>query len=105
MNETRPGDGVAAPPDDDRFHAVHVPGGPAYTELDWEPVRSGGAARVRSYTCDCRPTFYELCYGNGQAFIRRTRRTDGQTLVDECARGRPAKTMVVWFMLLSGEAT
>ena len=48
MNETRTGDNAALP-DHDRFHSVHVPGRPSYTELDWEPLRTDGAARVRSY--------------------------------------------------------
>nr|SBO93266.1 hypothetical protein BN4615_P2780 [Nonomuraea gerenzanensis] len=66
-------------------------------------MRPGRRARVRDYTCDCKVTFYELCHSGGQCFIRRTRRINGEVLVDECARGRTAKTMEVWAKLLRGE--
>ncbi|TDD47290.1 hypothetical protein E1286_17970 [Nonomuraea terrae] len=106
MISNRPGDGPAEdlPAEEGRFHSAHVPDVPGCTELDWEPVRNGGYARVRAYTCDCQPTFYELCYAHGQAFIRRTRRMNGKTLIDECAHGRPVKTLAVWAMLLAGAA-
>ncbi|TYB61409.1 hypothetical protein FXF51_28565 [Nonomuraea sp. PA05] len=67
-------------------------------------MRYGNRARVRDYTCDCRPTFYELCHSGGECFIRRTRRLNGQVLVDECMRGRTARTLEAWTRLLAGEA-
>ncbi|MER6002520.1 hypothetical protein ABT120_28375 [Nonomuraea angiospora] len=30
--------------------------------------------RVASWTCECRPTTYELCGAAGQGFVRRTDR-------------------------------
>ncbi|SDL87611.1 hypothetical protein [Nonomuraea jiangxiensis] len=90
------------PEDDDRFHSIHVPEpNPDYPPLRWEPLRPhGDRARVRDYTCSCQPTYYELCQIGGEYFIRRTRIVDGETVVDETARGRRAQTMIVWANLL-----
>ncbi|MGN9838105.1 hypothetical protein ACTMTI_08280 [Nonomuraea sp. H19] len=77
---------------------------PGYTPLRWDPIWSPGErVRVREYTCDCQPTFYELCQAGGLRFIRRTRRKGAEILIDECAHSRHVKTMIVWAKLLSGQ--
>ncbi|MEV0384207.1 hypothetical protein [Nonomuraea sp. NPDC050643] len=90
-------------PDHHRHHSPHVPvPGPGCEKLTWEPLGPGGMkARVRDYTCDCQPTYYELCQSGGQHFIRRTRRIGDEVVVDECARGRHTKTIVIWGKLLA----
>lgn len=73
------------------------------TQLRWDPVSPySGRVRVRDYTCDCQPTFYELCEAGGLLHIRRSRRKGGTTLIDESAFNRRAKAMEVWALLLSG---
>ncbi|WP_138692065.1 hypothetical protein [Nonomuraea zeae] len=73
--------------------------------LMWEPLHpTSGQIRVRDYTCDCEATSYELCQSGGLYFIRRTRRVNGVELIDECARSRLSKTLIVWGQLLLGSA-
>ncbi|TDD18619.1 hypothetical protein [Nonomuraea diastatica] len=93
-------------PADDRFHSAHVPEpGPGFARLTWDPVwAAGNRIRVCDYTCDCVPTFYELCQAGGQYFIRRTRRVGGEVLVDQCALGGRAQTLLVWIKVLTGVA-
>ncbi|TMR89360.1 hypothetical protein EJK15_61240 [Nonomuraea basaltis] len=91
-------------PSDDWCIGVHVPELRAgYTLLKWESTRPPAErVRVREYTCDCQPTFYELCQAGGLLFIRRTRRRGREILIDESAPTRYAKAMIVWGRLLSG---
>ncbi|SEF59371.1 hypothetical protein SAMN05444920_101153 [Nonomuraea solani] len=94
----------SVPPDDGRYHSPHVQPRPDCERLRWEALWPGAkSARVRSYTCSCRPTFYELCQSGGTVFIRRTRRIRGEEVIDESSRGRPAKVEAVWRKLMTGE--
>ncbi|NBE97475.1 hypothetical protein FE391_29610 [Nonomuraea sp. KC401] len=93
-------------PADDRFHSAHVPElCPGFIRLTWDPVWAvEKRIRVCDYTCDCVPTFYELCQAGGQYFIRRTRRVGGEVLVDQSALGGRAQTFLVWIKVLTGVA-
>lgn len=76
-----------------------------HLSIDWQPIRSGTErVRIQDYTCDCQPTFYELCQAGGLLFIRRTRRTPNHLLVDESPRAGMLNTLILWASLLQGSA-
>ncbi|TMR14307.1 hypothetical protein ETD86_29005 [Nonomuraea turkmeniaca] len=90
-------------PSDDSCMGTHVPvPRSGYTPLRWDPEQPGARARVRAYTCDCQPTYYELCQAGGLLFIRRTRRSGREIQVDEGARLRQSEAMIMWTRLLEG---
>ncbi|MFD1932061.1 hypothetical protein ACFSKW_11310 [Nonomuraea mangrovi] len=74
-----------------------------HVRLDWQPPY-GALARVRpvAWTCTCRATFYELCEGGGQAFIRRTVQLDDKPEISETYRWLIAEARLVWTALLAG---
>ncbi|RVX38059.1 hypothetical protein EDD27_0349 [Nonomuraea polychroma] len=94
------------PPSNDSCLGIHVPEPrPNRTVLRWAPVQpTAGRVRVRAYTCDCQPTFYELCQAGGQLFIRRTQRLGARVLVDESEPFRYAKALIMWTKLMEGLA-
>ncbi|MFI6630758.1 hypothetical protein ACIBI7_17960 [Nonomuraea fuscirosea] len=60
--------------------------------------------RVRSHTCGCSPTSYELCAAAGLAFIRRTVRSSAGTHVSDSPWLRRAEADQLWTALLEGRA-
>lgn len=82
------------------FHSAHP-----------EPLKDGhtriraASIRVRSHTCDCTPTPYELCEAAGLAFIRRTVRSSAGTHVSgDSPWLRRAEADKLWTALLEGRA-
>jgi hypothetical protein len=65
------------------------------------PTRFGDHYRVRSWTCDCRKVYYELCAAGGLAFLRRVAQGDPPT-VHESARMPHAQAREMWTALLTG---
>lgn len=76
-----------------------------HTMIDWsDPALRCSSVRVRSYTCDCVPTVYELCTAGGLAHIRRTVRWAGGKRVSESPWLPAAEAMRLWDRLLAGDA-
>ncbi|MEU7892960.1 hypothetical protein AB0B45_08840 [Nonomuraea sp. NPDC049152] len=77
----------------------------AYVPIDWaaEAPRAD-RVRVKSFTCDCMPVFYELCQAAGLMFIRRLSRGGDVTVVHESPWLRSALVEELWEELLRGEA-
>ncbi len=74
-----------------------------HVRLEWrKPYRTPDRVRPMAWTCACRATFYELCAGGGQAFIRRTVQFDGNVTVHESPRWPVNEARTVWMALLSG---
>lgn len=67
-------------------------------------IARAASIRVRSHTCGCTPTSYELCEAAGLAFIRRTVRSSAGTHVSESPRLRRAEADKLWTALLAGRA-
>ncbi|WP_431898674.1 hypothetical protein [Nonomuraea sp. bgisy101] len=77
----------------------------AYEPIDWAiEVPRADRVRVKSYTCDCVPVFYELCQAAGLMFIRRLSRGGDVTVVHESPWMRCAEVEGLWERLLRGEA-
>ena len=69
---------------------------------DWRPARQNEQAKVLSETCGCDPIVFELCQADGLGFIRRTRRTRGDRLIEETDRWQARETEALWIALLYG---
>ncbi|MGV9303142.1 hypothetical protein ACWENQ_02755 [Nonomuraea sp. NPDC004354] len=73
--------------------------------IDWSlEVPRADRVRVKSYTCNCVPVFYELCQAAGLMFIRRLSQGGEVTLVHESPWLRCAEVEDLWQRLLRGEA-
>lgn len=73
--------------------------------IDWDPERPrADRVRVRAYTCDCEPVFYEFCHAAGLYFIRRTSREAGRTVVHESPWMLHRKAEDLWLLLVDGAA-
>ena len=88
------------------LHGRHVAAASsASVSIEWDPVEPRNRrVRVRDYTCDCRPVFYELCQAGGQRYIRRMTRKGGRVLVEESVRSNASQTDILWTLLLRGDA-
>jgi hypothetical protein len=76
-----------------------------HQQIEWDPERSRAVhVRVRDYTCDCEPVFYELCQAGGLRYIRRTSRGGGKVVVTESDPVAASKTDALWLRLMRGEA-
>ena len=76
---------------------------PDHVRLEWrKPYRTPDRVRPMAWTCTCRATFYELCSGGGQAFIRRSVQLDGNVTVHESPRWPVNEARTIWMALLSG---
>ncbi|MEV4573190.1 hypothetical protein AB0K16_08000 [Nonomuraea jabiensis] len=86
------------------FHGPHAtPSQPGHLVLAWyRPERRALRIRVVSWTCECRPTTYELCAAVGQAFVRRTDRDKGT--VHETVWTLTATARHTFEQILRGEA-
>jgi hypothetical protein len=88
------------------YHGRHVraPVG-VLTLIDWLPEQPRMVrVRVRDYTCDCQPTFYELCQAGGVRFIRRTSKGRGGLLIVESPDAIAPAINELWAKLLKGAA-
>jgi hypothetical protein len=75
------------------------------TLIDWLPEQPRMVrVRVRDYTCDCQPTFYELCQAGGVRFIRRTSKGRGGLLIVESPDAIAPTINELWAKLLKGAA-
>ncbi|MEV0591173.1 hypothetical protein [Nonomuraea cavernae] len=73
--------------------------------IDWsDPVPRCESVRVRSHTCECLVTVYELCAAGGLVHIRRTVRASGGNRVSESPWLRAAEGNRLWESLLAGGA-
>lgn len=91
-----------------RLHSAHVaPLQKQHELIAWVPQR-GRAERVRikEHTCECRATFYELCYAGGLSFIRRTHRDQVSRVlaVHESSWVLTRETADLWLRVLLGSA-
>ncbi|GAA3111659.1 hypothetical protein [Streptosporangium carneum] len=86
-----------------RCQGPHVASPRSHCEaLRWNaPHRKGHTKAVR-WTCDCETTFFELCQADDLRFIRRTKRTAGNPLVEESDRWPAAEADAMWTALLFG---
>jgi hypothetical protein len=86
----------------DELHGKHVPqANDEELDITWLPVQpSAERVKVRDYTCDCRPVFYELCQAGGVRFIRRTTRVRGKLVIEESTRSPAAYVDALWSELL-----
>lgn len=86
------------------FHGPHAaPPQPGHLVLAWyQPDRRVLRIRVVSWTCECRPTTYELCGAAGQGFVRRIDR-DKRT-VHETSWTLTAAARHTFEQILRGEA-
>ncbi|MEU4831931.1 hypothetical protein [Streptosporangium sp. NPDC023615] len=76
-----------------------------YEPIDWRPERPrADRLRIREYTCDCLPVFYELCQAGGLMFVRRTERTRKGVVVHESPWTVAGRTQELWLRLLMGAA-
>lgn len=74
---------------------------PEHMRLVWRPpYHAEDRVRVMAWTCDCRPSFYELCHAAGVAYIRRTALRE----VHETYRWSFREAESVWKALLDGQA-
>lgn len=88
------------------FHSAHPePARNGLTKISWSASTDRAVSiRVRSHTCGCVPTSYELCEAAGLAFIRRTVRSSAGTHVSESPWLRRAEADRLWTALLEGWA-
>ncbi|GAA3111567.1 hypothetical protein [Streptosporangium carneum] len=88
-----------------RCQSPHVASPRSHCErLTWNAPREREKGRVRvvRWTCDCEAIFFELCQAGGLRFIRRTKRTAGNPLVEESDRWPATEADAVWAALLFG---
>lgn len=90
----------------EEFHGPHVkPLKEGHVAIDWSgSVARCSSVRVRSHTCDCLPTVYELCAAGGLGHIRRTERSAQRDRVSESPWLRAAEVQRLWEDLLEGRA-
>lgn len=88
------------------FHSAHPePPQDGCIRIDWtKSVGRSTVFRVRSYTCPCLPTSYELGSSGGHMHIRRTERTAKGERVSESPWMAAAVAGKVWTALLEGRA-
>lgn len=88
------------------LHGRHVAAArSASASIEWDLVGPcSERVRVRDYTCECQPVFYELCQAGGQRYIRRTTRKGRRVVVEESVRTAASKTDILWALLLHGDA-
>jgi hypothetical protein len=88
----------------EEFHGPHVePVQEGHVPIDWSaPTPRCASIRVRSHTCECVPTVYELCTAGGLAHIRRTVKSAGGDRVTESPWVRVAEAKRLWESLLEG---
>jgi len=88
------------------LHGTHVaPSREGHAVIEWSrPVPRCGSIRVRSFTCDCAATVYELCSAAGLFHIRRTVRSPEGHRVSESPWLRVAEAIRLWDRLLDGSA-
>jgi hypothetical protein len=92
--------------DPDDIHGMHVaPVQKHHVVIEWSPTTARcGRIRVRSYTCPCASTWYELCTAGGLAHIRRSTRSRESIAIAESAWLPTAETRRLWEKLLMGLA-
>ncbi|MER7505481.1 hypothetical protein AB0L05_32750 [Nonomuraea pusilla] len=85
---------------------IHVPPAcPDAMALDWDAEHPrSDRIRVQEFTCACQPIFYEFCQSGGLFFIRRTRTSDGNVLIEETPRLQRKIAKALWSRLLKGAA-
>ncbi|MFC4006170.1 hypothetical protein ACFOY2_02980 [Nonomuraea purpurea] len=90
----------------EEYHGPHPkPPKEGCAAIDWSAsVARTCAIRVRTHTCDCSPTVYELCVAGGLGHIRRTERTAKGNRVSESPWLRDAEAKRLWNVLLEGGA-
>ncbi|WP_440071138.1 hypothetical protein [Streptosporangium sp. OZ121] len=89
-----------------RHHGHHAaPLQVGYEPIDWRPERPrADRLRIKEHTCDCLPTFYELCQAGGLMFVRRTERARKGVVVHESPWVVAKRTQELWLRLLMGAA-
>ncbi|SEU33147.1 hypothetical protein [Nonomuraea wenchangensis] len=93
-------------PTDYDFHGTHpVSPRPDAVRVKWIEVQpSLSPARVRRYTCECRPLMFEDCRAGGQAFIRRYDRSVVPWAIAESPRVKIREAEILWRQLMAGQA-
>lgn len=88
------------------FHGPHVGPYRADAELvDWrEPEPRFERMRIRRHTCDCKARVLEFCTAGGMAWVRKTDRLDGASLVWESRPQKVDDVDKLWKKLLNGQA-
>jgi hypothetical protein len=88
------------------FHSAHPePAKDGHTKINWSSSTDRATSiRVKSHTCGCTSTSYELCEAAGLAFIRRTVRSSAGPHVSESPWLRRAEADKLWTALLEGWA-
>ncbi|GAA2204007.1 hypothetical protein GCM10009850_001310 [Nonomuraea monospora] len=88
-------------------HAFPHPKPPRHdhVKIDWsESAGRSASFRIRSHTCECLPTIWELCAAGGLLHIRRTERTPQEERVYESPWIRTPEGIALWAALLEGRA-
>jgi len=90
----------------ENFHSAHPePAKNGLAKISWAPATARAVSiRVKSHTCGCVPTSYELCEAAGLAFIRRAVRSPAGTHVCESPWMQRAAADKLWTALLEGWA-
>jgi hypothetical protein len=88
------------------FHGPHVgPHRPDAELVDWrEPEARFDRVRVKRYSCGCKARIYEFCTAGGLAWVRKTDRFEGASLVWESYPQKVDEVERLWTKLLTGQA-
>lgn len=87
-------------------YGVHpVPPRPDAVPVQWgRKQKRAGSVRVRAYTCDCVPVFFEQCVAGGLGFVRRYDRTGAAVVIADSPWVRVSEAQLLWQRLMTGEA-
>ncbi|GLW08491.1 hypothetical protein Misp01_36210 [Microtetraspora sp. NBRC 13810] len=73
-------------------------------QIYWQESRPrADRVRIKAYTCDCQPTFYELCQAGGLLYIRRTSRERRRVTVHETVWMVARDGEQLWTQLITGQ--
>ncbi|MEV0617373.1 hypothetical protein AB0I81_28895 [Nonomuraea sp. NPDC050404] len=88
------------------FHGPHIgPHRPDAELVEWrEPEPRFERVRIRRHTCDCKARILELCTAAGVAWVRKTDRLEGASLVWESRPRKADEAEILWKKLLTGQA-